>query len=192
MFNIILRRSQIFLNRSNNFPFSSNLRPIWNHFYAWIVPLIFIIIYYNYPHLNWHIPILILWIINLTLLISVIITVEYDKNFELLVWKRNHYRSWLLVRLFLGAGVLWVFGASYRIPIFTSLFALQGILIFLVMVIYRYSAKRKLGGMKFGCFTFPKRWKKVPKIDEDDVPSDLIYQSDRDDNSFVFRIPLYD
>lgn len=181
-----------FRNRANNYPFTCNIRPIWNHLYAWTIPMLFIIIYYYYSRLNWHLPILFLWVINVILLIAIIITVEYDKNFELLIWKRNHYRSWLLVRLFMGAGILWVFGASYRIPIFTSLFALQGILIFLVMVVYRYSAKRMLGGTKFGFFTFPKRWKKVPQIDEDDVPANLVYQSDRDDNSFILRIPIVD
>lgn len=152
------------------------------------MPMVFIIVYYFNPRLNWHVPILCLWIINLLLLIAVVITVEYDRiNFETLVWKRNHYRSWLLFRLFMGAGVLWIFGASYRIPIFTSLFALQGILIFLIMVIYRYNAKRMLGGVKLFGFAFPERWKNVSRIDEDDAPTNVYSSSDKGDS---IRFPL--
>lgn len=116
----------------------------------------------------------ILWIINVILIIAIIFySLKYDiEKMKFLVWRRDHYRSWLLVRLFMGAGMLWVFGATYRIPIFASLFSLQGVLIFLVMVIYRYYAKRRLGGQKCWCFTFPENWQKVPEIDEDEIRRD--------------------
>ncbi|XP_063707024.1 uncharacterized protein LOC134835928 [Culicoides brevitarsis] len=191
-FNVMVL-SRLFENRNlaNNNYFENNIRPFWRHLYAWSVPMLFIIIYICYPRMNWHIPILCLWIVNVILLLAAIAAVEYDRtNFEKLIWERNHYRTWLLVRLFMGAGVLWVFGAKYRIPIFTSLFALQGILVFLIMVIYRYSAKRMLGGVKCFCFTFPKKWKQIPRIDEDNVASDVTCNNTKDDDSYVLRIPL--
>lgn len=133
----------------------------------------------------------ILWIINLVLLIAIICSLKYDiEKINLLVWKRNQYRSWLLVRLFMGAGMLWVFGSTYRIPIFASLFALQGVLIFFVMVIYRKHVKRKLGGRKCGCFHFPQRWQKLPTFDEDDIPINLCYQPEEEELATTILLDL--
>lgn len=100
---------------------------------------------------------------------------------KFLIWRRNSYRSWLLVRLFMGAGFFWFLGSTYRIPIFAALFALQGVMIFLVMVMYRNHAKRRLGGRRCGCFSFPKRWNELPEFDEDDIDKDLEYQPVEED-----------
>lgn len=155
---------------------------IWMHLYAWTVPLLFVVIYIFYQNLNWYIPMLILWVINVLLIIVIIYSLKYDiRTIKFLIWRRNYYRSWLLVRLFMGAGLFWVFGSTYRIPIFASLFALQGVMIFLVMVVYRNYAKRRLGGRGCGHCCFPKRWKQLPKFDEDDIHKDLLYQSEEKD-----------
>uniref|UniRef100_A0A336LS03 CSON002507 protein n=1 Tax=Culicoides sonorensis TaxID=179676 RepID=A0A336LS03_CULSO len=173
-------------NLQQKLPYSK-FHPIGSHIYAWTVPLIFITLYYYVPNLNWHIPILIMWIINLILLITVITSVEHTKQLDNYSWRTNRYRSWLLIRLFLGAGILWLFGASVRIPIFTVLFALQGVLIFLIMVIYRYHVKRKFAGEKFGVFQFPQHWKNTEDVDRDDINQN----SQGDNNDFlVVAIPL--
>lgn len=86
--------------------------------YAWTVRLPIVIIYIYYQDLNWYIPfMLILWIVNLFLIIAINYSLKCHTLKMKMVWRRNHYRSWLLVRLCWNVLDIWI-NSSENFPKF--------------------------------------------------------------------------
>lgn len=90
-----------------------------------------------------------------------------------------HYRSILYLTLFLVSELIWMIHSIYTIlpswlaalketkivfTIIDCFFALQGVYIFIVMVIVRRHVKKSLGGMRWCCCSMPPKWSEVDDV----------------------------
>jgi len=98
--------------------------------------------------------------------------------------KRLRFKLYLYLRLFILAGVTWIFevlsftfGES-QVPshwfwiICDVVNALHGVLIFLVLILWRSRIKRELAGRKLCCFRCPARWADVDDIEQEQLAID--------------------
>ncbi|XP_063703657.1 G-protein coupled receptor Mth2-like [Culicoides brevitarsis] len=173
-----------------------------NHIYAWGIPSLVLFgivisvlthgmeleieVLESYDYWK-YVPIAILWAINCVLL-ALVIYFAIRCPSEWMNRRVIQYRSWKYFQLFLVSGFLWIFellswflkdneAAQPFFEVTDCINALQGLFLFIVMVILRLHVRRSLAGTRIFCFTLPQKWSSLE--DADDV--ELIHNPNLDE-----------